>query len=180
MKTYNISVSEVKINDFSFTALTLGEKGRGRVIVNVACPQSFSNLEVGTTKQGKPRLNTSKSSKGWLARISTNGAYIRGASGNVSTNPEIAEKISVIARGQGAFGDAGRIGTWDDILISTELETFWLRVKPTRGDAYIMIFDDNKAQKISYEELDLLVENIDIDIDVMESTTSSRGSLQKL
>lgn len=180
MKVHNITVSEVKINDFSFTALTLGEKGRGRVLVNVACPQKFEYLEIGTTKQGKPRLNASKSSKGWLARISTHGAYIRGATGNVSTNPEIAEKIKVIARGKGAFGDAGRTGTWDDILILTELENFWLRVKPTRGDAYLLIFNQEKVTKISYEDLDIFVENTDIDIDVMESTTSSRGSLQKL
>jgi hypothetical protein len=173
-KVYNISLVEVSITDFKFFAIPLGEKGRGRILVNVACPATFTHLEVGTTKQGKPRLNPSTHPKGWVARISTEGAYVRGAFGNVTTSPEVGDKIQVVARGQGAFGDAGRTGTWDDILVSTELEEFILRVKPSRGDAYLLLFREGKVTRFTYEEADLL------EVDLYGSTSTSRGEMVRL
>jgi hypothetical protein len=173
-KVYNITPIEVSVAEFKFLAIPLGEKGRGRILVNVACPATFTYLEVGATKQGKPRLNPSTNSKGWVARISTEGAYIRGACGSVSTSPEVVDKIRVIARGQGAFGDAGRTGTWDDLLVSTELEEFILRVKPSRGDAYLLLFKGDKVRQISYEESGLL------EVDLHGSTSTSRGEMVKL
>lgn len=173
-KVFNISPLEVSVSDFKFYAITLGEKGRGRILVNVACPATFTHLEVGTTKQGKPRLNSSTNSKGWVARISTEGAYVRGAFGNVSTSPEVVDKVRVVARGQGAFGDAGRTGTWDDLLVATELEEFILRVKPSRGDAYLLLFKEGKVTRFTYEEADLL------EVDLHGSTSTSRGEMVKL
>ena len=173
MKKYNIIPETIKIADLEFSGITLGEKGRGRTLVNVSCPDS-EFLEVGATKTGKARLNKSTLRKGWVARVSTEGAYIRNGKGNVSTATEYAEHIKVVARGQGAFGDAGRIGSWDDLLLATELEEFWLRVKPTRGDAYILLFKSNKVTKLSYEENDL------IELNLEDSTATSRGSLTQL
>jgi len=173
MKAYNIAPVEVSVADFKFHAISLGERGRGRTLVNVACPATFIHLEVGTTKQGKPRLNSSTHPKGWVARVNTQGAYIRGANGNVSA-PPVADKINVVARGQGAFGDAGRTGTWDDILLSTDLEEFILRVKPSRGDAHLLLFKEGKVTKITYEEADLL------EVDLYGSTSTSRGEMVRL
>jgi hypothetical protein len=173
-KVYNVSPTEVSVADFNFSAISLGEKGRGRLLVNVACPATFTHLEVGTTKQGKPRLNSSSNPKGWVARISTEGAYVRGAFGNVTTSPEVVDKIQVVARGQGAFGDAGRTGTWDDLLVATELEEFILRVKPSRGDAYLLLFKERKVAQVTYEEADLL------EVDLHGSTPTSRGEMVKL
>ena len=173
-KQFNICPQEVPVCDSTFQALTLGEKGRGRILVNVACPATFTYLEVGDTNKGKPRLNPSSNPKGWVARISTKGAYIRGAFGNVSTSPEVVDKIRVIARGQGAFGDAGNIGKWDDILLYTELEEFFLRVKPSRGDAYLLLFKEGKVSRVTYEEAELL------EVDLHRSTSTSRGEMVKL
>ena len=173
-KAYNICPQEVSVADFKFPAIPLGEKGRGRTIVNVACPATFTHLEVGTTKQGNPRLNSSTDPKGWIARVSTSGAYIRGAVGTVSAPPEVIDKVRVVARGQGAFGDAGRTGTWDDLLVATDLEEFILRVKPSRGDAYILLFREAKVTKVTYEEADLL------ELYLYGSTSTSRGEMVKL
>lgn len=175
MKTYNIQPEEVQVtDDISFLALSLGEKGRGRNIVNVACPESFCFLEEGQTKKGKVRLNRSQQRRGWVARISTAGAYIRGANGNVSAHPEQAGNIRVLARGQGAFGAAGRTGNWDDLLIATELEEFLLRVKPSRGDAYILWFRDGKVSELDYDQAELA------DLDLMESSPRNRGEFVRL
>lgn len=171
MKVYNVQPQQVQVADFSFPAVQLGESGRGRKLLNVACPEEFKYLESGLTKQGKPRLNASKSDKGWIARVNTAGAYIRGANGNVSYSPEFEGKINLIAKAFGAFGAAGRTGTWDDVLISTELEDFWLRVKPSRGDAYILLFKNGKVSEISYEQADLL------DLDLQGSTPTTKGDM---
>lgn len=174
MKVYNINSQSVKIADFSIHAVVIGENGRGRKIVNVACPETFEFLEPGVTKQDKPRLNKSDSSKGWIAKISSEGAYIRGANGNISVSSEFHSKITLLVKANGAFGDAGRTGTWDDIIISTELEDFWIRVKPSRGDAHILLFKDSKVSKVSYEEADLLEFNLE------DSTPTKRGNLIRL
>lgn len=175
MKTYNVKPEEVQVtDDITITAVSLGEKGRGRSIVNVACPESFLYLEEGQTKKGKVRLNNSHSDRGWILRISTAGAYIRGANGNVSTHPEDAEAIRVLARGQGAFGAAGRTGNWDDLLITTELEEFLLRVKPSRGDAYIIWFREGKVSELDYDQAELA------DLDLMESSPRNRGKFVRL
>jgi hypothetical protein len=156
-------------------AVTLGETGRGRKCIHVACPENFTFLEIGKTKTGKPRLNKSSSTTGWIARISTSGAYIRGATGNADVSSEFIDSIHVPVRGQGAFGAAGRTGTWDDVIVSTELDEFWLRVKPTRGDAYILLFKKTgEVSKLSYPEAELL------DFDLCGSSPTSRGELIRL
>lgn len=173
MKTYNIKPEKTKIADFEIDAIALGEKGRGRSQAIVPSPVS-ELLESGLSKTGKPRLNTSKSNLGWLFRISTEGSYVRGANGNVSVSPEIASQIKLIAKGQGAFGDAGRTGTWDDIIAETQLEDFLVRVKPSRGDAYILWFQTTGVKKLQYPEAEAL------DLDFGNTAPTDRGSWVRL
>lgn len=178
MKTYNIDPQEIQIADFTMTAITLGEKGRGRTIVNVACPNEFTFLEPGQTRSGKPRLVASQNDSGWVARINTHGSYVRGASGNVSVSPEHKDAVSVLARGQGAFGAAGRTGTWDDIIVVSTLDSFWLRVKPSRGDAYVILFSEEKFTQLEYEDFELLLDSLDYGLH--DSSPRSRGNLIRL
>lgn len=173
MKTYNIKPEKMKIADFEIDAIALGEKGRGRTQVIVPSPVS-ELLESGLSKTGKTRLNRSKSNLGWLFRISTEGAYIRGANGNISVSPKIAPQIKVIAKGQGAFGDAGRTGTWDDLIAETQLEDFLVRVKPSRGDAYLLWFQTTGVKKMTYPEAEAL------DLDFGDTLSTAKGSWVRL
>jgi hypothetical protein len=177
MKTYNIEPQKIKIANFeidiALDAIALGEKGRGRTQVIVPSPVS-ELLESGLSKTGKPRLNASKSNLGWLFRISTEGTYVRGAKGNISVSPEIAPHIKLIAKGQGAFGDAGRIGTWDDVLAETQLEDFLVRVKPSRNDAYLLWFQTTGVKKLQYPEAEAL------DLDLGDTESKIRGSWIRL
>ena len=172
MKVYNISPELIKVADFEITGICLGEEGRGRQKTIVPAPKD-GLMEPGLSKSGKPRLNPSKSAQGWIARISSVGGYIRGAQGNISVHPSCADEVRVVARGHGAFGDAGRIGTWDDLLIVGPDE-FLVRVKPSRGDAYLIKFTAEKAVRLSYTEADAL------DVDCLNSTVSSRGDFVRL
>lgn len=171
MKTYNIAPKEIQVSDFTVTGIALGESGRGRQLTIVPCPDA-PLLEPGLSKTGKPRLNKSSSSRGWVIRVSTHGAYIRGANGNVSS--PTPEAWTVVARGYGAFGHAGRTGTWDDLVLATAQEEWILRVKPTRGDAYLLVCQNGKVSQVSYPEAEAL------DIDTGESTPSSRGDWRRL
>lgn len=149
MKIYNIEPTDIAINDYSFSGIVLGEKGRGRKEVIVPVAQG-DLLEPGLTKAGKPRLNRSNSFDGWVARISTNGAYVRGANGNVSVHKNT--EFSLVAKGYGAFGAAGRTGNWDDVIITVPDNTL-VRVKPSRADAYFVWFGSIKATVLSQSEL---------------------------
>lgn len=173
MKTYNIKPEKFKIADFEISAIALGEKGRGRTQVIVPSPIS-ELLESGLSKTNKPRLNSSKSNLGWIFRISTEGAYIRGANGNISVSPKVLPNIKVIAKGQGAFGDAGRTGTWDDLIAETQLEDFLVRVKPSRGDAYLLWFQTTGVKKLQYPEAEAL------DLDFGDTAQTSKGSWIRL
>lgn len=154
MKTYNIEPKEIAINDYNFTGIVLGEKGRGRRETIVPVAQS-DLLEPGLTKAGKPRLNRSNSSDGWVARISTSGAYVRGANGNVSVHKD--SEFSLVAKGYGAFGAAGRTGTWDDVIFTVPDNTL-VRVKPSRADAYFVWFGTSKATVLSQSELSAIAD----------------------
>jgi hypothetical protein len=118
MKVYNIKPEIINVAGEPTSVVQLGEDGRGRVIKRIACPESFKFLEpspLGASLKIKPRVKllASASSVGWIARISASGAYVRGANGNVSISPEYLGSVRVVASGQGAFGDAGRTGSWD-------------------------------------------------------------------
>jgi hypothetical protein len=154
MKIYGIEPKEIQINDYSFSGIVLGEKGRGRLETIVPVAQG-DLLEPGLTKAGKPRLNRSSSSNGWVARVSTNGAYVRGANGNVSVHKN--SEFSLVAKGYGAFGIAGRTGTWDDLLFTVPDNTL-VRVKPSRSDAYFVWFGNVKATVLSQSELSAIAD----------------------
>jgi hypothetical protein len=174
MKVYGIKPVSKNVSGTDISVVTIGEEGRGRTIQHVPCPAKFEFLDTilpteGTIKK-KGKLIQSDSDKGWIARISTEGAYVRGAKGNVSVHSEYKDSIKLVAKASGAFGDAGRTGNWDDMIICTELEEFWLRVRPSRGSAYILLFREDKVTRLSYPDVELL------DLDLAGSTQDSKGS----
>ena len=164
MKAFNLTTEVIEVAGNKLSVIQLGEKGRGRLLVSIPCPKG---LQDGDTVQALPPqtkangLKTKPSIKGsdnpengWVARISTNGSYIRGACGNISYDPTQPAPI-VIAKGYGAFGDAGRTGTWDDVVVQVPDGTV-LRIKPTRADAYYLWFQEDKVSTLTLDELQLL------------------------
>lgn len=178
MKTYNLNPSVMTIADKEINVLKLGEKGRGRIEKLIKCDSITDSMKVISPKPGMPGnvkiVMDTNNETGLIIRVSTSGAYIRGANGNVSVNPNNVNNVKLVAKGYGAFGDAGRIGTWDDLLLIISAATV-LRVKPSRGDAYLLLVDSNfEVQKISYAEAELL------EIDLYKSTTNTKGEFVRL
>lgn len=166
MKAYNIKPVEIKVdgNSGSFTVLglSLGEQGRGRqrTIVPVERESQFYNI--GKTKTGNPKLFAgSGDSDGWIARISCEGCYTRDTNGRASAT----EGVAVIARGHGAEGDAGRLGTWDDLLLSVP-DGAVVKVKPHGGSkrpAYFLHFQSSTVSKISEDAWAAYLDANDLD-----------------
>lgn len=158
MKAFNLKATTKIIAGSEKSVIQLGEEGRGRKSTLVKCEpaiQDGENVIVKTPKPGMPGVSqitrdSQSTGDGWVARVSTSGAYIRGAQGNVRYLTE-GSVVALIAKGHGAFGDAGRTGTWDDVLVHAPIGAV-LRVKPSRGDAYFLRFDSNSVQKLTAEE----------------------------
>ena len=118
-------VTEVIAREFKFgtiNGITLGEHGRGRQQIFLPTPLGVEGavgslrtyLTIGLTKAGKPRINRSKDKDMYLA-LSTERGYTRRGNGIVKT--PVGQTVELIARGNGADGDAGRIGYWDVVLV---------------------------------------------------------------
>lgn len=174
MRTYQIyeTTQEIEVGGQQVRALLLGEAGRGRKQTKVLVKAEEGLAQAVARKVGNPVIQPSVDPVGWLARISTQGAYIRGANGNLSIAPD-QQGVTVITKGYGAFGLAGRTGTWDDLLLAIDDQAI-IRVKPSRGPAYLLCFGKQDVQRISYADADLL------GIDVGESTESGRGDWVRL
>jgi len=171
-KAWNLIAQKSTVGGREISTLNLGESGRGRQLTHVPCPVGLQNGDAvtATLPETKPNgLKTKASIKAggvegdtWVARISTDGAYIRGAQGNVSYDPAQSPTPILIAKGYGAFGDAGRTGNWDDVIVLVQDGTI-LRIKPTRGDVYFLFFEAHKVSRLTQDELDLLGLEFDLE-----------------
>jgi hypothetical protein len=97
--------------------------------------------------------------RGWIIMLSA----------QISCPPDIAEKIKVVAKGEKEI-----IGiTTPVLLLSTELENFFLRVKRQKGyPAHIIRFFEYTTTIVPYGEADFL--------DLCNSTEYCNGGLIKL
>ena len=117
--------TEVVTREFKFgtvNGISLGEHGRGRQQIFLPTPKELegsiggmrSDLTIGLSKSGKPRINYGKDKDMYLALSSERG-YTRRGNGVVKV--PAGQTVGLIARGKGADGDAGRIGYWDVVLV---------------------------------------------------------------
>lgn len=120
------AVEKTLANGTTIIGITLGETGRGRKEVFLPLPNGFNagdtiakgmhpDLTIGFSRSGKPRINRATTCEMWVILYSY-GNYSRRGDGRIyafKSEPEL------YARGQGADGDAGRIGNWHDVLLKT-------------------------------------------------------------
>jgi hypothetical protein len=139
----------------SYIDLGLGTDGNP---IHISCPRQFTFLEV-SEENNKPRLLRSENMRGWIIMLS----------GQISCPPDITENVSVIAKGEKEI-----IGIKTPVLLlSTELENFFLRIKHQKGyPAHILRFFEYKPTIVPYGEADFL--------DLYNSTEYRNGDLIKL
>lgn len=123
--------------------VALGEYGRGRREMRLACPAGTvvakgmnENLTVGITKSGNPRINVAKDSTTFLL-LSSEGGYTRKGCGWIGSWTKNHAKYNLLSKGNGADGLAGRVGTWDVVLLHIlgTPKHDWIRIR-TSGAGY--------------------------------------------
>ena len=168
--------SEVRQFDWgTIFQVALGEHGRGRKLLTLTCPadteiKSGINEEysIGSTKSGKPRIVKKKDNELYMI-LSSEGGYTRRGDGTIKVLVKDSKNIEVLARGNGADGLAGRIGTWDCVLIHLEgnLETV-VQVR-TSGAGYgtpadLYVVKENKVYHCTIETIEDCCEAIDMEL----------------
>jgi hypothetical protein len=89
-----------------------------------------------------------------LVRICTDTGYLRGANGRYSTVE--GQPVTLIS-GHGAFGEAGRVGSWADSLVTMKKGDV-VRVRPSRGEhSYALWLDGGKPVTATWQEYENVV-----------------------
>ena len=72
----------------------------------------------------------------------------------------------MVAIGVGAYGAAGRIGTWNEFLIVIPDNTF-LKIRPAGGshkiERYWLYFGEDKVYRVEKNEIDLFCDNMGLE-----------------
>jgi len=171
----------------TISGIEAGEKGRGRESLFLPCPDDFtlekgenSGVTIGLTRSGRPRINISSPStqKDFLL-LSSSGGYTRRGNGTVYVlGATFPEDYTILGKGNGADGDAGRIGYWDVRLIEIPpLRTPLFRVKMSGGNPSRLIFKKEGVWQNS--SADEYVQLMDVMGDDIPFTLKEGGIFQK-
>jgi len=168
MKLYNIRPVCKEFSWGEMLCLALGEEGRGRKRVIIPFHASYdedaTDYEIGQTRKGAPKIiRTGKSSEGWIARIDTYSTYTRNTRGEYEI---ISGNIEEIAIGYGAFGIAGRIGSWTDALVVIKPPfPAIVKVYPSGGRhkvlPYYIVFWESRVDQVNEDEWEVYQENVE-------------------
>jgi hypothetical protein len=157
MKQYNLKGQKRQLSFGELNVIVLGEKGRGRYENLIPFQNDIAENDFVIsvpTKSGKNKIIKGGDNRDWIARISCEGTYTRGTEGYAFVHKNDAENVSVIAFGNGAEGDAGRIGWWADYLLLIKDNTL-LRVKPHGGHKtppYYLYFGNHQVFRFQNKE----------------------------
>lgn len=155
--------------------ITMGEHGRGRKLVALTCPADIEeitvglhkDLTIGSTKSGNPRIIKASDDKLCML-LSAEGRYTRRGNGTIQVLQSDTDKYSVLRRGNGADGDAGRIGYWDCMVVEAPRDHGIIKVR-TGGAGYgipadIYIINEGEVYKCKLDTIEDCCENLGIDV----------------
>lgn len=152
----------------------LGEDGRGRRYEKVGLsrrnPADIENGRVMNAnpvkivlpaKDGKPEKSfcvlerPTAEIKNALVRINSYGGYVRGGQGGWKN---ITGKSETLVSGYGAFGDAGRIGNWDDGLVVIHPGDV-VKIHPScaNSDSVIWMDEIGQIQTASWQDYETIM-----------------------
>lgn len=152
----------------------MGEVGRGRRFMSLTCPEGTeikaglnADYTVGTTKSGKPRI-VKKADDTMYLMLSAQGGYTRRGNGTIKVLEAHKGEFEVVARGNGADGDAGRIGYWDCMTIKAPRTDAIIRVR-TSGGGYgtpsdLYVIHEGNVYHCHLDTLEECCENLGIEI----------------
>lgn len=165
--------------DFDFGSIHqvhIGEFGRGRKAVALTCPSDFcaekntstEEFTVTTTKSGKPRISKvdpSSSDDAVYLLLSSERGYTRRGNGYIAVlSKQYQNGVTVVARGNGADGDAGRIGTWAAALLKVTEDALIVIYYAGCSDTDYIVVHDKKVYKVNPDVYEECCEALGIDM----------------
>lgn len=168
----NLSIETRKMSFGDLKCVTLGEKGRGRKEILLPSLSNITvglnkELTVGLSKNGRPRINRVKQEDNTMyLLIDTYGGYSRRGNGYIEYREE--QGFQILAEGNGADGDAGRIGSWGVYVIKAPVDDKLkiIKIKYSGKDnkiAYIAVLGQD-VRLISEGDIDIFFDNLDLDM----------------
>ena len=169
-KTTEVVAKKLKFG--TIEGISLGEHGRGRQQIFLPVPHGLEGsigglrpyLTIGLTKAGKPRINRGKDKDIYLA-LSTERGYTRRGNGVVKT--PVGQTVELIARGNGADGDAGRIGYWDVVLVKANEGDVFRVTWGGSGYSYeptFYVVYNNQVFEADQQEIEELYESLGLEM----------------
>lgn len=168
----NLQIETRKMSFGDLKCVTLGEKGRGRKEIllpslsNIVCGLN-KDLTIGVTKNGRPRINRVKQEDNTMyLLIDTYGGYSRRGSGFIDYQE--GQGFETIAEGNGADGDAGRIGSWGVYVVKAPVDDKlkFIKIKYSGKDnkiSYVAVLGQD-VRLISEDDIDIFFDQLNLDL----------------
>lgn len=170
-----IKKTEKEMSWGTLTSFNMGENGRGRR--EIVLPSNIKEneigkgmhpeLSIGLTKAGKPRINTSRGNDGKVdLLLSSHGGYTRRGNGVMFMPAIYQHDIEVSAVGNGADGDAGRIGYWNCAVLSVPPDkdvTICVEFSGSGDNKMMYLVHDGKVYDSDLEHFQDMCEHLGID-----------------
>lgn len=179
----NLTLETRKMSFGDLKCITLGEKGRGRKEILLPSLSNITvglnkDLTIGLTKNGRPRINkvNPKKDNTLYILLDTYGGYSRRGDGVISFREE--QGFEIIAEGNGADGDAGRIGSWGVYVIKAPVDDKMKIIKikysgKANKIAYIAVIGQD-VRLINEDDIDIFFDQLDLDINDYKFILDSR------
>lgn len=169
------------------TGVAIGESGRGRREVFLPAPGGMQvgeilegfrpDLTVGLSKSGRPRIDRRKEDEIYLVLSSERG-YTRRGDGYIKA--PASQEVELVARGNGADGDAGRIGSWDALVVKAKDGDVFRLTWGGYGygyDATFYVVSGGKVYAADQPEVEDLYQSLGLEVSFSLQYDQDRGRL---
>ena len=159
------SVEEKEMSFGKMNVIILGQEGRGRKPIylpsNIDLKKGENKATISFSRSKKPKVNMS-SNNGKFIIIDSYGGYSRRGSGYIKHNDDVKE----ISTGNGADGDAGRIGDWEVTIFEViNSYPFWMFIKYSGGTRGKWLYvTESEIIEVVSNQIELFCDQKDIDV----------------
>ena len=169
----NLSIETRKMSFGDLKCVVMGEKGRGRK--EILLPSLYNitvglnkGLTVGMSRNGRPRINRVDNQKDntLYLLIDTYGGYSRQGNGYIDYVEE--QGFETLAEGNGADGDAGRIGSWRVYVVKAPVDEKLIIIKikysgKANRISYLAVLGQD-VRLISEDDIDIFFDQLNLDM----------------
>lgn len=169
----NLSIETRKMSFGDLKCVVMGEKGRGRKEILLPSLSNITvglnrDLTIGMSRNGRPRINKVNPQKDntLYLLLDTYGGYSRQGNGYIDYVEE--QGFEILSEGNGADGDAGRIGSWGVYVIKAPVDEKLKIIKikysgKANRISYLAVLGQD-VRLISEDDIDIFFDQLNLDM----------------